>query len=101
MYKLIFTICIFLGVSSCTTEGTEIEITATNTTEEITIKPSARINIRNTASYFHRFTYDGHEYLTNTNCDILYHLLSCPCHNKTSSILDNHSLFKSDNLFDN
>lgn len=36
-----------------------------------------------------KFTYEGHEYLTDYGSEILHHLSSCPCHEpQPKSILD-------------
>ena len=50
---------------------------------------------------FMKFTYEGHDYLTDYGRDFVYHLPSCSCYNKVTLILDTDSSFESNRLFDN
>ena len=80
MRKLLFILVILTMVSCCPTDNTE------------TVKiSSTRIDVALTGSYLYQFTYKGHDYITNYGYDFFYHIPSCPCHNKISSILDTDS----------
>lgn len=103
MRKLLFILSVLTIVSCCPAESTETITVGTSTiktTETIKI-PSVRIDIVKTGSYFYHFTYEGHEYITNYGCDFIYHIPSCPCRNRVTSILDVDSSLETSSLFDN
>lgn len=100
MRRLLFILGVLIMVSCCPTESVGTITIETNKEETLEI-PSTRIDVRRTGSYFHQFTYKGHEYITNYGCDFIYHMPSCPCRNRVTSILDVDSSLETSSLFDN
>lgn len=78
MRKLLFILSVLIMVSCCPTESV-------NTVTKI---PATRIDIPGTGSYLYQFTYKGHDYITNSGCDFIRHIPSCPCKFSERSILN-------------
>lgn len=78
MKKILF----IIGIFFCSCAG---NIPPTQVNAEI-----IRVTLPNGCySDYVKFTYEGHEYLTDYRSEIFYHLQSCPCHQpQLKSIID-------------
>lgn len=83
MKKILFIIGMFF--CSCADN-----ITPTQVNAEIVNAEIVRVTLPNGCySDYVKFTYEGHEYLTDYQSKIFYHLPSCPCHQpQLKNILD-------------
>lgn len=76
---VVFILSAFISTSCCNTETTMYNSGYNHPITSTKALQAERVNIRATRSYFYKFKYEGHTYLTNSQCEFVYHLPSCPC----------------------
>lgn len=87
MKKLLFILLAIVFVGCCEASSSTTDNTQQAEVKETVDVSSVRINVKGTTLYLYQFEYQGHQYITSSKCNVLWHLQSCLCHSTPSPLI--------------